>query len=76
MMKSIFKDKKNTNLDSKSNSLKIEAVLFVVFFNEFVLFVFQIYWAGPILGGVVAGITYKLLFKVRKGDGEANSYDF
>jgi aquaporin rerated protein, invertebrate len=38
--------------------------------------VFQIYWAGPILGGVVAGIMYKLLFKVRKGDGEANSYDF
>ncbi|XP_059480321.1 aquaporin AQPAn.G [Neocloeon triangulifer] len=35
-----------------------------------------IYWAGPITGGVVAGLLYKLLFKVRKGDGEANSYDF
>jgi glycerol uptake facilitator-like aquaporin len=54
----------------------IESKLLIVFFHEFVHFVFQIYWAGPILGGVVAGVTYKLLFKVRKGDGEANSYDF
>lgn len=37
---------------------------------------FQIYWLGPIAGGVIAGGIYKALFQVRKGDGEASSYDF
>jgi len=33
-----------------------------------------IYWAGPIIGGVLAGVVYKFLFKVRKD--EDDSYDF
>lgn len=33
-----------------------------------------IYWAGPIIGGVIAGVIYKFLFKVRKE--EDDSYDF
>ncbi|EEB12655.1 Aquaporin AQPAe.a, putative [Pediculus humanus corporis] len=34
-----------------------------------------VYWAGPICGAILAGVVYRLLFRVRKED-EANSYDF
>ncbi|XP_972862.2 aquaporin AQPcic isoform X1 [Tribolium castaneum] len=33
-----------------------------------------VYWAGPLLGGVLAGLIYKYLFKTRKSD--VDSYDF
>lgn len=35
-----------------------------------------IYWVGPIIGGILAGLSYKFVFRARKGDGEASSYDF
>nr|CAD7457412.1 unnamed protein product [Timema tahoe] len=35
-----------------------------------------VYWAGPLLGGVCAGLVYRFLFQAKKGDEETSSYDF
>ncbi|KAM8713877.1 hypothetical protein ACLKA7_014096 [Drosophila subpalustris] len=35
-----------------------------------------VYWVGPFAGAILAALIYKFIFKVRKGDDEANSYDF
>ncbi|CAH1134308.1 unnamed protein product [Ceutorhynchus assimilis] len=34
-----------------------------------------VYWIGPIIGGILAGLLYKFVFKTRKGDNNG-SYDF
>lgn len=34
-----------------------------------------VYWAGPILGGILAGLLYKMILQERKGLDEASSYD-
>ncbi|KAG5869640.1 hypothetical protein JTB14_011703 [Gonioctena quinquepunctata] len=33
-----------------------------------------VYWIGPLVGGAVAGLLYKYLFRIKKG--EENGYDF
>ncbi|XP_046985339.1 aquaporin AQPAn.G [Schistocerca americana] len=35
-----------------------------------------VYWAGPLGGGIVAGVIYRFLFQARKPEDEASSYDF
>jgi aquaporin related protein len=34
-----------------------------------------VYWAGPILGGVVAGVVYIFIFQAKKGEGGTSSYN-
>jgi len=35
----------------------------------------QVYWAGPIAGGVLAGGTYTLIFRAKKEEDEKESYE-
>lgn len=56
------------------DSLK-KLLLKIVYNNLWIISLcFQVYWVGPIIGGVIAGAAYKLLFRVQKG--ETDSYDF
>lgn len=35
----------------------------------------QVYWVGPMVGGVVAGLLYKFVFRIGKL-ADSGSYDF
>ena len=40
---------------------------FEILFSEYCKFYeFQVYWIGPCLGGMCAGIVYQMLFKVKE----------